>query len=293
MKLNQKLLTRIGVIALSVSCMSMTAQAATEIEPNAPVSSAQMLASESSDLNVSGSLTFAGFDPRTRQPNRDVDFYSFYAFAGDRIDVGVSGVSSSVALFGEAPGFSLLATGDSSARITGHTVAKNGTYTIAVANRSAFFSNGGTVSGGAFEQGSYTLSVTGLSLPSFEISIDVQPRKHKTTRIKLWKKKRVKVAILGSPDFSVADVDTSSLTFGATGDEPTLRKCKRRFKDVNRDGEPDLVCKFSLNGSSFTEESQEVVLKGYTNDGVAFYGTDKVKVRQRDKVSHRSRKHRD
>lgn len=293
MKRTQKLLTHIGAVALSVSCFSMAAHAVGEAEPNSSASSAQVVDSSSGDLSVSGSLAFRGIDPRTRRPILDVDFYSFHANAGDRLDVGVSGMGSSVALFGEGPGFSLLATGDASARINGHTVAKNGMYTVAVANSNAFFSSGGTVNGGSFEEGSYTLSVSGFAKPALEISIDVKPRsKRKTAKIKLWKKDRVKVAILGSKAFNVADVDTSSLRFGAKGDEKTLRKCKRRFKDVNRDGHKDLVCKFDLKDSGFTAESDKAVLTGYTKGGAIFHGSDKVVVKESKKVAHWSKKKR-
>ena len=101
----------------------------------------------------------------------------------------------------------------------------------------------------------------------------------------------MKVAILGDANgFDVADVDPKSLTFGATGDEKTLRKCKRRFKDVNHDGVPDLVCKFSLKHAGYDKGSTDAVLKGETRDGVAFYGTDQVEVKKRHKVAHRSKK---
>ena len=284
MKPTHKLLTKVGAIVVSVFSMSMLAQASSEIEPNSPASSAQTFAASSSELNVSGSLTYLGFDPRRRQPIRDVDFYSFFAFAGDSIDIGVNGVRSSVALFGVAPGYAYLASGDASSRMSGHTISESGMYTVAVANSGAFFSNGGTVGGGAFDQGAYSLSVSGMSMPSMEISIDVKPRRHKkVARIKLKKKKKrkVKVAILGEDGFDVANIDQSSLTFGAYGDEKTLRKCKRRLKDVNRDGNPDLVCKFWLRDTGFDADSNEAVLKGRTKKGKQFYGTDRIAVKDR------------
>ena len=290
MKLKQNLMTSIGVIVASVFVLSLSAQASSEIEPNSSLASSQGFAS-SGNLNVSGSLTFLGTDPRTRQPIRDVDFYSFFAFAGDKIDVGVSGVNNNVALFGLTPGYALLATGDASSDINGHVIKESGMFTVAVANNKAFFYSGGAVAGGDFEEGAYSLSVTGLSVPLVQIDIDVKPRHKKVARINLRKRRSIKVAILGKPGvLDVVDVDPKSLTFGATGDEKTLRKCKRRFKDVNRDGVPDLVCKFSLRHADFDKDSTEAVLKGETRDGVAFYGTDQVEVKKRRKVAHRSRK---
>jgi hypothetical protein len=132
-----------------------------------------------------------------------------------------------------------------------------------------------------------------MSMPTLKIKIAVKPRHHKkVARLNLRKKRKVKVAILGdSNGFDVADIDLKSLTFGATGDEKTLRKCKRRFKDVNGDGVPDLVCKFSLRGSHFEADSSEAVLKGKTKSGKAFFGSDSVKIKaERKKVAHRSRR---
>jgi hypothetical protein len=261
----------------------MAAHAASEVEPNSSASSAQVVDSSSGDLSVSGGLAFRGMDPRTRQPIRDVDFYSFHANAGDRLDVAVSGVGTSVALFDDEQGFKLLD--------NGHTVAKNGMYTVAVANSMAIFGSGGLVSGGSFEEGSYVLSVSGFAKPALEISIDVTPRnKRKTAKIKLWKEDRVKVAILGSKSFNVADVDTSSLRFGAKGGEKTLKKCKRRFKDVNRDGHKDLVCKFKLKDSGFSAKTNKAVLTGYTKKGALFHGSDKVVVKESKRVAHWSKK---
>lgn len=283
MKRKQRLLTHIGAVALSVSCFSMAAQAASEVEPNSSASSAQVV-DAGGDFSVAGGLTFRGTNPRTRQPIRDLDFYTFQAGAGDSLDIGVTGMGASVALFGEGPGFALLATGDASGRIKGHKVAKNGMYTVAVANSGAFFSNGGIVSGGALEEGGYTMSVGGFAKRATEVEIDVKPRGKKAARIKPWEN-RVKVAILGSKTFNVADVDTSSLRFGAKGNEKTLKKCKRRFKDVNRDGHKDLVCKFWLKDSGFTADSEMAYLTGYLKNRTPIQGADKIEVKKSKRVA--------
>ena len=104
-------------------------------------------------------------------------------------------------------------------------------------------------------------------------------KKDEVARIDLKKRKHVKVAILGSKEFPVADIDPRSLTFGAVGNEDTLRKCKHRTKDLNRDGEPDLECEFSLRDSGFSKNSQEGFLNGQTTDGQRFSGADRVKVK--------------
>ncbi len=290
MKTTQKLLAHIGVIVALVFGISMSAQAVNETERNEPIANAQGLPDASGEFNVSGSLAFLGFDRRTRQPIRDVDFYSFFAHAGDSIDIGVSGVNSSAALFGLAPGYALLADNGLSSGMSGHVITESGMYTVAVANSGAYFSNGGTVGGGAFDEGAYSLSVSGLSMASLEIDIDVKPRRHGVARIKLWKKRKVKVAILGEAGFDVADIDQSSLTFGAYGDENTLRKCKRRFKDVNGDGVPDLICKFSLSGAGFDAESSKAYLSGKTSDQTVFHGSDDIVVKEHRRVASRKKK---
>jgi len=290
MKTTQKLLAHIGVIVALVFGISMSAQAVNEAERNEPIANAQGLPDASGEFNVSGSLTFMGYDPRTRQPIRDVDFYSFFAHAGDSIDIGVNGVDSSAALFGLAPNYNLLADNGLSSGMSGHVISESGMYTVAVANSGAYFASGGTVGGGAYDEGAYSLSVSGLSMASMEISIDVKPRRDKVARINLRKKRKVKVAILGEAGFDVAKIVQSSLTFGAYGDENSLRKCKRRFKDVNHDGVPDLVCKFRLRDTGFEADSTEAVLKGRMKDGTEFYGSDKISVKKHEKVARRKKK---
>ena len=280
MKPTQKLLTRVGVIVMSIFVMPTLA--------HANIEEAQMLEASSSELTVSGSLVNTG----GRRPIRDVDFYSFFAFAGDTIDISVTGdgdVNTSVALFGLKPGYALLDDDDLNSTISGHPIMESGMYTVAVTNGGATFSGGGMVSGGIPDFGSYYLRVSGISMASMEIDIDVKPRRHKVARINLKKKRSVKVAILGGPDFDVANIDRDSLTFGATGKEYTLRKCKRRLKDVNRDGMPDLVCKFRLKGTNFEADSTKAYLSG-TVDGRAFHGSDDISVKKHRKLAHRSKR---
>ena len=290
MKPTQKLLTRVGVIVMSMFVMPTLAHANIAEEPSSSVFDAQVLGASSSELNVSGSLTNMG----VRVPVSDVDFYSFFAFSGDTIDISVTGdgtVNTSVALFGLAPGYALLDDDDLNSSIGGHRITESGMYTVAVTNGGATFSGGGMVSGGIPSFGSYSLRLSGMSMASMEINIDVKPRRHKVARINLKKKRSVKVAILGGPDFDVAKIDRDSLTFGATGKEYTLRKCKRRLKDVNRDGMPDLVCKFRLKGTNFEADSTKAYLSGETLDGMAFHGSDDISVKKhRKKLAHRSKR---
>ncbi len=87
------------------------------------------------------------------------------------------------------------------------------------------------------------------------------------------------VAILSTAGFDAPTrVDRLSLTFGATGDEPSLAFCDASAVDVNADGLADLVCHFETVASGFTAANTEGTLKGRTVDEVEIVGHDGVRV---------------
>jgi hypothetical protein len=88
----------------------------------------------------------------------------------------------------------------------------------------------------------------------------------------------IPVAILSSRKFDARTVDMKTLTFGRTGDEPSLRKCSRGFTHLNRDRRPDLVCHFENQAAAFELGDEEGVLKGMTVDGQPFEGRAMLKV---------------
>jgi hypothetical protein len=71
-------------------------------------------------------------------------------------------------------------------------------------------------------------------------------------------------------------VDATSLTFGRTGDEPSLAFCQAG--DVNGDGLLDLVCHFHTQLTGFQAGDTIGVLKGKTLGGAAILGTDSVQI---------------
>lgn len=73
-------------------------------------------------------------------------------------------------------------------------------------------------------------------------------------------------------------MDRPSLTFGATGDEPSLAFCDASAVDVNADALADLVCHFETPASGFTAADTRGTLKGRTVDGVQIVGHDAVRV---------------
>ena len=62
----------------------------------------------------------------------------------------------------------------------------------------------------------------------------------------------VLVAILSRPGFdATVKVDTSTLTFGHSGTEQSFVGCEKNSRDVNRDGLPDLICRFNIPQAGF------------------------------------------
>lgn len=90
---------------------------------------------------------------------------------------------------------------------------------------------------------------------------------------------RIPVAILSSPEFDAPTrVDTDSLAFGRTGDEPSLAFCPKSGEDVNGDRLLDLVCHFHTQNTGFQCGNTEGVLQGETEDSVAIEGSDSVRI---------------
>lgn len=88
------------------------------------------------------------------------------------------------------------------------------------------------------------------------------------------------VAILSTEDLDApSEIDQSSLTFGATGEEKSLAFCRRRPKDVRRDGsKDDLVCYFYIEAAGFKCGDTEGILNGKTMSGIPIEGEDLVKI---------------
>ena len=282
---------------------------------NSVIAMAQAVESSSGNIVIAGDLFFTVefiLDPPPGMAvfHRDVDFYSFYASAGNRlvldVDNGIGGgasIDTKLGLFGPAPEYKKLAENEDAdsvdegsvnlkdARIDDFVVPTDGIYTVAITGRGAVFMDGGDAMGGAtgsMGNGDYLLKVSGLSSASIRVAIAIthdkfkkskKSKQQKVARIDLKKKKKVKVAIFGSKAFPVSNIDPSTLTFGAVGNEKTLRKCKHRLRDLNRDGEPDLECEFSLRNSGFSKDSREGVLHGQTSQGQSFSGAYHIRVK--------------
>ena len=134
------------------------------------------------------------------------------------------------------------------------------------------------------ETGALQLNLQQTSSGANEITIDIKPgNKHNRIMIESRGSASVQVAILSTADFNApAQVDKNSLTFGATGDENSLRRrfligtpdCRAR--DVNRDRIKDLVCSFLIGKTGFKLGDTAGILKGQIVDGTLLEGRDLV-----------------
>jgi len=87
----------------------------------------------------------------------------------------------------------------------------------------------------------------------------------------------IPVAINGSEDFSVYDIDVESLSFGGL----TVRIRGKRgplcsVEDWNEDGHSDLVCRFEDDPDNWAPGGDYATLTGTLIDGTSFEGTDSI-----------------
>lgn len=89
----------------------------------------------------------------------------------------------------------------------------------------------------------------------------------------------VRVAILSTPTFNaVTQVDISSLRFGRTGTENTLYKCYPGGKDINSDGRPDLICRFTLSSTGLLPTDTRAFMRFADTNGSLYQGSDSVRI---------------
>ena len=86
----------------------------------------------------------------------------------------------------------------------------------------------------------------------------------------------VPVAILGSDDFDVTEVNIATVTFGPDGASPVHGG---HLEDVNGDGLTDLVVHFVQKDTGLSDSDTEAVLDGFLLNGIHFCGMDDVVVK--------------
>ena len=132
--------------------------------------------------------------------------------------------------------------------------------------------------GSPFNQFSITEITVDGSPPALAVNIDISPGERRNV-IGLGEDRLVTVAILSAPGFDATrDIYPPSVTFGRTGDEASLVGCRER-DDVNGDRRLDLLCQFLFRRTGLRPGDIKAVLKGVTNGGTAFVGSDSVVVR--------------
>lgn len=152
------------------------------------------------------------------------------------------------------------------------------------------------------ELGSFSITASAAT----QVEIDVLPGRH-ANRLRLGSRQRVWVAVLGSEDFDVDDVDASSLRLGPAEAEPFSRRFGRTLSvilDINRGRgghHLDLLTAFDVRKLGVAYGDTELCLYGQTHSGVAFEGCDRIdampkslkrKSRRSRRGSHRGADHR-
>ncbi len=116
-----------------------------------------------------------------------------------------------------------------------------------------------------------------LTVPYIPVGIDIMPGTS-LNPVNLKQGGNLPVAILGSANLDVADIDASSLTLGdeTSPDTPVSVKNKGSsaayMEDVNKDGRMDLVVMFDVKDlvgmyGDLTMSTTQLVLRGFLTDG--------------------------
>jgi hypothetical protein len=135
---------------------------------------------------------------------------------------------------------------------------------------------------------------TGSTPPSTDVQvvrIDVRPGSKSFVRLNPKWRDSIPVAILSSRSFDARKVDVSTLTFGRTGEEQSLRKCNKGYAHLNRDRRPDLVCHFDNQSAAFELGDEVGVLRGTTVDGTPIEGRAMLKVLPEKRKHHHRHDH--
>jgi hypothetical protein len=105
------------------------------------------------------------------------------------------------------------------------------------------------------------------------VAIQIQPRS-----IKARGYGKMSVDIFSSEAFDAASIDATTLRFGETGLEQSLRSCAKKATNLNRDRRPDLRCIFEIAETDLQHGDTTAVLNGQTMGGASFQRIGRVKV---------------
>jgi hypothetical protein len=85
----------------------------------------------------------------------------------------------------------------------------------------------------------------------------------------------LRVAILGSAEFDVRDIDVTTLALGPDG-ASVLHRRDEHFRDINRDGFADVVSRYRVHQAGIAPGDIEICLVGETFEGRRFQGCDLI-----------------
>jgi hypothetical protein len=263
-----------------------------ESEPNSTITYPQKIDASSGNVAISAALgNLSG------SIANDTDFYEFYGMEGDVVTLDIDGAmggtrsfDSYIAIFGPGPAFEVLRSNDDAfpidegsisrydSRIENFAIPASGYYVVGVTSYARQFRNGGNLTTGTIGNGDYKLVITGVTPPVQQIAIEVKPGNDEIAPINPRSKGKIPVALLSSSKFDAMNVDVSSLTFGATGDEKSFSHCGQSGEDVNGDGRLDLVCHFENQVAGFEKGDLEGIVRGKMKWGTRIEGRAFLKV---------------
>ena len=307
MKNRQRIRYAVLAAILGTSGISGGALAVNEIENNHPIQSAQKLTITGDPLVGKGGVTVDGVIGKALTSEAvvlDADFYSFYGREGDIVTIKITGgakragtlrsLDAFIALYKPGAEYTREAYKDDvplsqpidpgsinrlDPRIENVRLPVTGIYTVGVSGFPVQLLNGGVYSRtDARSNGSYILTISGVSLPVTQINIDIKPGSGETAPINPKSKGVIPVALLSSAEFDALTVDLKTLTFGSTGNEPSYVRCNKNGVDFNGDGRLDLLCHFENQLTKFDSDDVRGTVKGRTLNGMQFEGRGMLKI---------------
>jgi hypothetical protein len=283
--------TMLAAALMGAGALNGTALAINEVEQNqgplASVTSLTQPLSAAGDMTtMTEGATVTGTLGTSTRP--DVDVFSFHAEKGRWVTIHIEAPTGGLVSF---DGILTLLSNDGAWRVKTESFAtptadpiiekyqfdRTGTWAVALSPFTMTFTDGtATNPHASLEQGSswqksfgsYKLVITPVAAPIVVVPVDiaVKPASAGRAPINPKAKGNIPVALLSSAEFDPLSVDVNSLTFGATGDEPSFKACAKAAFDFNADGRPDLLCHFDNELTNFVAGNAEAFLKGTFND---------------------------
>jgi hypothetical protein len=106
------------------------------------------------------------------------------------------------------------------------------------------------------------------------IVIDVRPRRDSPNRINPNSNRNINVALLSSAGFDATLIDTNTVRFGCNGVKAAPILIRRR--DVNRDGQRDLVLRFQIQDLGLECGASSLILTGQNTAGHPITGESPI-----------------